>query len=459
MRIAAALLALSFSTVCLAATVDPPLRVKAQKLDRSELAGLITSFDENGFELMDLKKQTATVSWDDLPPEVVMNLHNRLVRKGSPQDSGENWVKLGKKLLTQPGGRPYAEQAFTRALRADPNLKEQIQALRKEASLKPGPPPQRDANDRLGTRDGMTGPPPTTQRLATDPRDPQKRVVGPQVVGQVDASKWGKQSPVEEAEAITSLKKFAEDARAQVNSKLVPFETNFFLFYTDLTPSEANKWMLVLDRMYARLAQLFGVDQNQNIWRGKALIFVFSNEEDYLKFQVKMHNTVAAGTGGMCHAYGSGDVHIAFYRQPNDLDFAHVLVHESIHGFLHRYRSPVAIPSWANEGLAEAIASDMVPRKGITQSEAADARTDLQTRGSMGDFFKAERIVAWQYPVSRTLSEFMIRQNKQGYVEFINAIKDGMKWNEALAKKYGVTVEQLVSAYGASMGVAGLKAE
>src|SRR5678816_1538790 len=95
------------------------------------------------------------------------------------------------------------------------------------------------------------------------------------------------------------------------------------------------------------------------------------------------HQTMAAGTAGMCHQYGNGDVHIAFYRQPNDLDFANVLVHESIHGFLHRYRSPVDVPSWANEGLAEAIAADMVNRKGLTQAATAEARNELQTRKTL----------------------------------------------------------------------------
>ena len=58
----------------------------------------------------------------------------------------------------------------------------------------------------------------------------------------------------------------------------------------------------VLDRMYGRLSTLFAVPAGENLWRGKALVFVFSREEDYLKFEVKMHSTVAAGTAGMCHA-------------------------------------------------------------------------------------------------------------------------------------------------------------
>src|SRR4030095_15380186 len=76
-----------------AATVDPPQRVKVVKLAKSAVEGLITSFTESDFELMDAKKQTATVKWDELPPDTIMNLHDRLVRKGS----GEQWMTLGTK--------------------------------------------------------------------------------------------------------------------------------------------------------------------------------------------------------------------------------------------------------------------------------------------------------------------------------------------------------------------------
>src|SRR5438094_5523765 len=77
---------------------------------------------------MDLAKQTQTVSWDDLPAETIVKLHEQLVRKGTADD----WFKLGKKVLPMPGGRAPAERAFARALRMDPKLKDQIVAARKE---------------------------------------------------------------------------------------------------------------------------------------------------------------------------------------------------------------------------------------------------------------------------------------------------------------------------------------
>jgi hypothetical protein len=433
-----------------AATVDPPQRVKVVKLDKSAVEGLITSFSENDFELMDAKKQTATVKWEELPPDAIMNLHERLVRKGS----GEEWMKLGQKLLTMPGGRAPAERAFQKALRADPTLKEKIAEAKKNAPNIPAPPPDPNA-PKLTPTEVRGG---TTEPSMLDPTDPSKPVVGPKQVGTVDPSKWGKQTPEEMASAIEELKKFAEETKQRINPKLVLYETQYFLFYSDLAPNDARTWAGLLDRMYARLALLFAVPKGENIWRGKALIFVFASDQDYFNFEMKMHDkTVATGTAGLCHQYGNGDVHIAFYRQPNEMDFAHVLVHESVHGFLHRYRSPVSIPSWINEGLAEVVASELVPQPGMTQSRTAQARQDLQTRHDLDKMFDAEHIVAWQYPVARTLSEFMIQQNRKGYVDFINGIKDGSSWEDSMTQKYGVSLEQLVRAYGNSMGVQGLR--
>ena len=436
------------------ATVDPPHRVKIVKLDQTEVAGMITSFTENDFELMDAKKQTSTVRWDELPPADIMNLHERLVRKGS----GEQWLNLGKKLLTMPGGRAPAERAFQKALKAEPTLKDQIAEARKNAHLTPPAPPRDPNAPRLTptvVRGGTTQP-----GNVLNPFDPSKPVVGPQQVGPVDPSKWGKQTKEEMAAAIVELKKFAEETRQRINQNLRPYETEYFLLYSDIPANDAQKWAGLLDKMYARLALLFGVPKGENIWRGKALVFVFANDADYLMFQMKMHEkTMATGTAGMCHQYGNGDVHIAFYRQPNEMDFAHVLVHESVHGFLHRYRSPVSIPSWINEGFAELVAAEMVPRVGLTQAGTAQARQDLQTRRDLDKMFDEEQIVAWQYSVARTLTEFMIQQNRKGYVEFVNGIKDGMTWEDALTQKYGVSLPQLVAAYGNFMGVPGLQAQ
>lgn len=280
---------------------------------------------------------------------------------------------------------------------------------------------------------------------------------GPEVVGKVDEEAWGTLTPEQQTAAVEELKKFGEETRAQVNPNLVLIETKYFLFYSDLNAPEATKWARMLDRMYLSLANLFGIKGGENIFRGKAAVFVFAREEDYQNFQKTMHETDAAGTAGLCHTFGNGNVHIGFFRQPNEMDFAAVLVHESVHGFLHRYRKPPVIPTWVNEGLAETIASELVPQRGKRQEYRQHAITQLRERGTLGhQFFTGDRLEGWQYPVAQLLTEFMIKQDRKRYVAFIDGIKDGMKWEEALTSKYGVQQDRLVAVFADSLNVRGI---
>ena len=263
---------------------------------------------------------------------------------------------------------------------------------------------------------------------------------------------------------MAELKNFAAEAGKKLNKELLLQETKYFLFYSDLPVVEARNWAGLLDRMYARLAELFAIDREPrppgtgkgdfvNVWAGKALVFVFQGADDYRRFEQVVHRTDAGGTAGLCHCFGDGRVHIAFYRQQDELTFAHVLVHESVHGFVHRFRTPAVVPSWANEGLAEVIASELVPRNGRAKERELLARQGLQTRRELGDMFEARHIESWAYPVAETLCAYMIRQNKRNYVQFINGIKDGLTWEQSLEQRYKAPKDRLVRAYRESIGL------
>jgi hypothetical protein len=268
---------------------------------------------------------------------------------------------------------------------------------------------------------------------------------------------WPELSDDQQSEAVAKLKTVAEKAQTQIGRPCQLYETQYFLFYTDLNAREANNWSGLLDRMYARLCETFGVPKGKNIWQGKALVFVFSKKDDYMHFESDVTKVDAKNTAGMCHSYSNGNVIIAFYRQPQELEFAHVLVHESVHGFVHRYRSRVFVPSWANEGLAEVIATDLVPQRGHRDMVRTAAREGLQKHhNSMSGFFTAEHIDGWQYPVAQSLCEFMITAGKKNYVDFINGIKDGMTWDDALENKFQAPVDRLVAVFGQTLAIKNL---
>jgi len=269
---------------------------------------------------------------------------------------------------------------------------------------------------------------------------------------------WPELSREEHQQAISRLRAFGDEAREMVNGSIGLLETEYFLFYSNLEVAEARQWAGLLDRMYKRLGKLFGIGKQENLWLGKAVIFVFTDRVDFVNFEVTMfQNPVATSTAGLCHTRSDGRVVIAFYRQSNEMDFAGLLVHESVHGFLHRYRSPVHISSWANEGLAELISYELVPKSQWVPRKYQRAKKELKKLGHMGgDFFDAKQIKPWQYGVAFSLARFMVKQNKRNYVSFINGIKDGLPWEKSLESRYGVPLSRLVAAYGRSVGVRAL---
>src|SRR6185437_1766456 len=110
----------------------------------------------------------------------------------------------------------------------------------------------------------------------------------------------------------TQLKSFAQEARDSLGVQVSAFETKYFIFCSDLSPKEAQQWAALLDRMYDRLSEMFAVPTGKNIWRGKALIFVFSKNADYQRYEKQIMHTDPGNTAGMCHSSSTGNVHIAF---------------------------------------------------------------------------------------------------------------------------------------------------
>ena len=269
---------------------------------------------------------------------------------------------------------------------------------------------------------------------------------------------WPQLSDAQQQAAVGEMKQFAQEARDKLGVPMGSAETKYFLFVSDLPPREAQQWAGLLDRMYERLSEMFAVPAGKNIWRGKALIYVFSRKQDYQRYEKEIMHTDAGTTDGMCHSSGNGNVRIAFRRQEDPLEFAHVLVHESVHGFLHRYRSHAQIPSWANEGLAETIATDLVPRNGHRDDVRRAAVANLEShRRNLGDFFTTDHIADWQYPVAQMLTTMMLEASKSNYVDFINGLKDGLPYEESLRLRYKAPRERLVPVFGNWLGVRGVR--
>jgi len=436
------LLALVVSVRAERVELDKPLPVLAYTTDKTELAGKFIAYTPQAFELRGADGEVRTIAWSDLKPRDVYLLHMRAF--GADAEAGA-WFKLGKKLLAFEQGEAWSKRAFREALKRDDTLAPAIEQARSEAADAPAESdtPAEPAGDK-------------PDQAATPAAEGD--AIAPQRVGEVEAKFWGAMEPAQAAASVEELKKFAKATKQSVNENLKLYETEYFLFYSDLPPAEARNWQGLLDKMYNRLLRMFDIPRGTNIWRGKALVFVFRNQNDYHTFQAVMHRTNSAGSAGMCHSFGSGYVHIAFYRQPDDYKFAHVLVHESVHGFIHRYRSPVPVDSWINEGLAEWIAKELVPSDPRrARMEAQLPANTLRQAGGFRGMFDAPHIAGWQYPLALDVTRFMINNKKQGYIKFFNAIKDGTPWEQAFEEGFGIPFDRFVAGYGQARGIDGLR--
>src|SRR5688500_478920 len=291
-------------------TLEKPGQVSTVKADKTPWAGRVGAYDDEGFELARGRDESLKVLWSELGPPGVFNVRSAVL---GPNATAEQWLDLGRMMAAMEGGDPLAARAFAKALKLDPKLKGEIEEAKAGAG-KAAPPAAAEAPAGDAAGDGAAGA--VGANVAG----------GPQMVGQVQKGAWPKLTDEQRAGRVEELKKFAGEAGKKLKKDLQLRETKYFLFYSDLPAQEAANWAGLLDRMYDRLAELFAVEREPrapgagrgdyvNVWSGKALVFVFKEASDYYRFEQVVHNTPAEGTAGLCHCFGDGRVHIAFYRQ------------------------------------------------------------------------------------------------------------------------------------------------
>ena len=283
-----------------------------------------------------------------------------------------------------------------------------------------------------------------TERLAFE-RETNRRL-------RPEGQRLWKHLTVEEQEVfLKDQAKFVEDAKKKLNIPLRQIETQFFTFVTDLNSVEVDGYIAYLDAMYAELCKAFGLPPEKNIWAGKCVVFAFRTQATYLAFEaavMEIGPARLAKTQGLCHQFPNGRVIFAGYKGTNNF-FGHTLVHETSHGFVHRYLSSARAPSWLNEGMADWLADKVVKgRKIKDRQRSAAARVKL--KNDWNDVLNIERITGEQYGICSVLVEILVaRDSGQGkFKNFIDDIKVGHSAQEGLKKNFNMTYPELQAIYG-----------
>jgi hypothetical protein len=236
------------------------------------------------------------------------------------------------------------------------------------------------------------------------------------------------------------------------------YNTAEFLFVSDMPPEIVIPYAKSLDRMYDLMCQMYGIKKGASVWKGKCLVVAFLSKDDFARYEVEiMGNKDFALAQGLCHFNTDGDVTMSCYCGDDPNYFGQVLVHETSHGFIHRYRTRVLLPNWANEGMADWIAQNLVQYEGGANLKRAQALQAMQQTHSLQGMLTEERIQPLQYGMAISLTDYLIQRDKRKYADWVNGMKEGKKWPESLKDTYGITPEQLLSDFGQAIGIPDLK--
>ncbi|HEY1067952.1 MAG TPA: hypothetical protein VGE52_17645 [Pirellulales bacterium] len=264
---------------------------------------------------------------------------------------------------------------------------------------------------------------------------------------------WPELSDEEHKQTIDDHKKLIEEM-GKVYPGMQFVETKNFMVYTNIPPEQMRPYVVSLDEMYTMMCKMYRLPADARVFRGKALIVAFLNEAEFQDSEQRFFGGRGPqGAYGVCHSYSSGKVVVCCYRGNNPKAFGSMLVHETSHGFIHRYKTPVDLPSWVNEGMADYIADVVVP--GVDDAGVAAAITRVRQQRNLGGNYYTlnSNIEFWQYGIALSMTRFLIKLNTDAYVTFIEDMKEGMPWDEALRKNYNATPDELTATFGATIGV------
>jgi hypothetical protein len=369
-----------------------------------KITGTIDRYDTLTFTLKTDAGQEHRVLWNAIPAP---NVDRYWRHMEEPEGDAEALFELGDLLIRHRDGKELAEKAFDQALALDPQLKDAIERSR--------------------------------QGIAPDG--------SPRFVGVADPAKWGKLTDQQMQQGVNALRAFCTKTQQDLRMNLSLYESERFMLLTDINdPEQIKALSMKLVEAYRATAELLGDDPDGNVFLGKCLVVLFNRRVDYVRFQQTMHDTDARGTGGLCHGFGDGHAHVAAFRRNNQRQTNHIVAHELVHAYLHRYRTPVPIDDWLNEGLAEHLAREIEPPPG--NNLYLKTRLSLEGKQGLGEgFFTTDKLDRWQYDVAGALTSYLLERGEHAYPKLIQAIKTGTPTLEALEQVYRMDERELTQRF------------
>ncbi len=390
------------------------------------ISGTVSEFDERGLVLL-AEGKLLPISWDDVETPSAYQVKKKLltvIRGNEDSLTAEDHFRLGYFLAVR-NHHTAAIAEFSKARKRDPAYATRIEQAWKEIQ-------RLKEQNKTPPENPFDGPHANSPRNEAAPDSPSQTDVN-----------YLKLTPEQHQEVLALCKDFGNVVREETAPDLVLLETTHFLIWINWPENTRNQIADWAEQMYSVLCREFGFPQDEPIWLGKCPIFCFKNKKQFVEFAKRYDQYDAEKILGYTRTESSGYVHVVLRRlgnEPADLDrFATTMVHEASHAFIHGYVSPLELPAWLGEGLANYTAQRVLGDRCRTGAESvAVARQFVQLNRSLTDVLKYDReeLPPEYYPIAHSLVEFLIRTDRNGFVNLVRELKKNQPFATAWSKSF-----------------------
>jgi hypothetical protein len=376
-----------------------------------------------------------------------------------------------------PGSGPMTRSAVESHIRA---IRNELAALRDRRQDPGSDSPQNDESrpdrDDRG-QDPDEQQPQDTDRGQDNERGPSAPIDHPPAApdaetGQWPAVPWPAMTRHDHRNAVLIMKSDAQSVlehlptAADGSRPTYDFiETAHTLLYTDLERPDAVRFALLMPKIVEQFAQILQRDPSQNPFWGKAAIFITSDQDHFVRFE-----TLAFGSSPIdpneplprsrLHRIGPKvfiTIHHPGPRYNREIELE--LTRQLTRGLLHRHISPQELPDWAADGLAITIADRLFRDTPLMNEHRRVGLAFIRDRRAVTDVLAVidpasvnQGRPAARAPHDRRLIaslggliiELMIRERPGQFSRWIEAVKRGVSWRDALQTDYNVPLEVLL---------------
>ncbi|HPA18547.1 MAG TPA: hypothetical protein PLU30_12425 [Verrucomicrobiae bacterium] len=257
---------------------------------------------------------------------------------------------------------------------------------------------------------------------------------------------------ITDAQAIETARKLKDEIVQKLSVKLVTEESEHFMVHSDAPASEIRAVLKDGEAVYKKLDKkvggLFPIDAETKPWKGKYVVLLFKNRQEYTDYWYKMRGSSGALAGSQGTRFAPGiRGYVANATPGRESDESGDLYFYLSGLLLSGYAKDTRLPAWVEMGFVM-YTCDVLARE---HQDAERARRRVKTIISQGGqrTFQAIRDTAsWPHTdmdgrrLCFSLVDFMMSKNQENFVRFVDSLKSGTSLDDVIRNIFGVDAAQ-----------------